>query len=188
MRRTLVAGLLVSMTVAAAFAYRVQAQQGARWPPTVPSPGTILIADSEPQAQQSAPMAPAPDATRRMILAEGPQQAPAAAPAAAAAPVPTQPPGPVHIVTFVDITPNNKDAGTAYCKQYVADTRKDAGLTSVQLLAQTNRPNHLVIYEVWQNEAAYEKHTTLAHTKDFHSKMVPIIGSPFDERPHYVVP
>ena len=107
---------------------------------------------------------------------------------AAAAPVPTQPPGPVHIVTFVDITPNIKDAGTAYCKQYVADTRKDTGVTSVQLLAQTNRPNHLVIYEVWQNQAAYEKHTTLAHTKDFHAKMVPIIGSPFDERPHYVVP
>lgn len=164
MRRTLVAGLLVSMTVAGAFAYRVYAQQGAAWPPRVPAPGTILIADPDVQPQ-AAPAAPA-----------------------AAAPVPTQPPGPVHIVTFVDITPNNKDAGTAYCKQYVADTRKDAGITSVQLLAQTNRPNHLVIYEVWQNEAAYEKHTTLAHTKDFHTKMVPIIGSPFDERPHYVVP
>ena len=165
MRRILVAGLLVSMTVAGAFAYRAQAQQGAQRPPAAQQPGagTILIADADAQA-------------------------PPAAPAAAAAPLPTQPPGPVHIVTFVDITPNNKDAGWAYCKQYAADTRKDAGITSVQLLAQTNRPNHLVIYEVWQNEAAYEKHTTLAHTKDFHAKMVPIIGSPFDERPHYIVP
>lgn len=147
MRRTLVVGLLVSMTLAGAFAYRVHAQQEGRvWPPVVPSPGTILIAE------------------------------------------PVQPPGPVYIVTFVDITPNNEDAGTVYCKQYVADTRKDPGITSVQLLAQTNRPSHLVIYEVWQNEAAYERHTMLAHTEDFHAKMMPIIESPFDEQRHYVVP
>jgi quinol monooxygenase YgiN len=104
-----------------------------------------------------------------------------------AAQVPAQPPGPVNVITFVDITPNNKDAGWALCKQYVADTRKDPGVTSAEVLAQTNRPNHLVLYVVFQNEAAYERHTTLAHTKDFHAKMVPIIGSPFDERPHYVV-
>lgn len=108
----------------------------------------------------------------------------AAAPAAA----PAQPPGPVHVVTFVDITPNNREAGTAFCKQYAADTRKDPGVTSVELLAQTNRPNHLVIYEVWQNQAAFERHEALAHTKDFRAKMAPIIGSPFDQRPHYVVP
>jgi quinol monooxygenase YgiN len=106
-----------------------------------------------------------------------------------AAPAPAvQPPGPVHVVTFVDITPDNRAKGTAYCKQYVADTRKDPGNTSVELLAQTNRPNHLVIYEVWQNEAAFERHQSAAHTKDFRNKMGPIIGAPFDQRPHYVVP
>ena len=109
-----------------------------------------------------------------------------ATPAAAAPPV--QPPGPVHVVTFVDITPDNRAAGTALCKQYAADTRKDPGITSVEVLAQTNRPNHLVIYEVWQNDAAFERHQSLAHTKDFRNKMGPIIGAPFDQRPHYVVP
>ena len=116
---------------------------------------------------------------RRMILAEA--QAPPAAP-------PVQPAGPVHVVTFVDITPLNRDPGTALCKQYAADTRNDPGVTSVQVLAQTNRPNHLVIYEVWQNEAAFNRHEALPHTKDFRAKMLPIIGSPFDQRPHYVVP
>jgi quinol monooxygenase YgiN len=105
-----------------------------------------------------------------------------------AAPVPTQPPGPVYVVTFVDITPNNKDAGVEYCKQYAADSRKDPGVTSVTLLAQTNRPNHLVLYEVFQNEAAFQRHEALPHTKDFRAKMGPIIGAPFDQRPHYVIP
>jgi quinol monooxygenase YgiN len=107
------------------------------------------------------------------------QQAPAAAPV---------PAGPVHVITFVDITPDNRVNGTALCKQYAADTRKDPGVTRVDLLAQSNRPNHLVLDIVFENQAAYERHVAAAHTKDFHNKMVPIIGSPFDERPHYIVP
>jgi quinol monooxygenase YgiN len=101
---------------------------------------------------------------------------------------PAQPAGPVHVVTFVDITPNNRVAGTDLCKQYVADTQKDTGAVRVELMAQTNRPNHLVIYQVWQNQAAFERHEAAQHTKDFRAKMLPMLGSPFDQRPHYVVP
>jgi quinol monooxygenase YgiN len=108
------------------------------------------------------------------------QQAPAATPA--------PPAGPVHMITFVDITPDNRVNGTALCKQYVADTRSDPGVTRAELMAQTNRPNHLVLDVVFENQAAYERHIALAHTKDFHNKLIPIIGSPFDERPHYIVP
>jgi len=107
---------------------------------------------------------------------------------AAPAPAPVQPPGPVYVVTFVDITPLNRDNGTAICKEYAAATRRVPGVTSVQLLAQTNRPNHLVLYEVFENQAAFERHEALQQTKDFRAKMAPIIGSPFDQRPHYVVP
>ncbi|HEY4580054.1 MAG TPA: antibiotic biosynthesis monooxygenase [Candidatus Acidoferrales bacterium] len=163
MRRTLaVAVLLVSVAVAGTFAYQARAQQ--------------------------APVR-RPEGSERILIVEPAQQAPQQAAAApAAAPMPVQPAGPVHVVTFVDITPLNRDPGTANCKQYAADTRRDPGVVSVELLAQTNRPNHLVIYEVWQNQAAYERHEALQHTKDFRAKMLPIIGSPFDQRPHYVVP
>jgi quinol monooxygenase YgiN len=101
---------------------------------------------------------------------------------------PAQPPGPVQVITFVDITPNNRVAGTDLCKQYVADTRRDMGITSVEVLAQTNRPNHLVIYQVWQNMAAFERHEAAQHTKDFRAKLLPMLGSPFDQRLHYMVP
>ena len=106
-----------------------------------------------------------------------------AAPAAA----PVQPPGPVHVITFVDITPNNKDNGTELCKQYIADSRKDAGVTRAELLVQTNRPNHMVMDIVFQNEAAYEKNQGSQRTKDFKNKLIPIIGAPLDERPHYAL-
>ena len=103
----------------------------------------------------------------------------------AAAPAP--PPGPVHVITFVDITPNNREAGTDLCKQYIVDTRKDAGVTRAELLVQSNRNNHMVLEVVFQNQAAYDRHVQAQHTKDFHAKLIPIIGSPFDERAHYVL-
>jgi quinol monooxygenase YgiN len=106
-----------------------------------------------------------------------------AAPAAG----PVQPAGPVHVITFVDITPNNKDNGTTLCKQYIADMRKDAGVTRAELLVQTNRPNHMMMDIVFQNEAAYEKNQGSQLTKDFKNKLVPIIGAPLDERPHYAL-
>ena len=113
--------------------------------------------------------------------AQAQQAAPPAAP-------PVQPPGPVHVVTFVDITPNNRVAGTDLSKQYVADARRAAGMVRVDVLAQTNRPNHLVVYEVWQNLAAFEAHEAAQSTKDFRAKLLPMLGSPFDQRLHYVVP
>ena len=113
--------------------------------------------------------------------AQAQQAVPPAAP-------PVQPPGPVHVVTFVDITPNNRVAGTDLSKQYVADARRAAGMVRVDVLAQTNRPNHLVVYEVWQNLAAFEAHEAAQSTKDFRAKLLPMLGSPFDQRLHYVVP
>jgi quinol monooxygenase YgiN len=180
MRRTLLlAVLLVGGTVVGAFAYRAYAQQdllGSRGERNIAR--NMLLA-----AEQQAPGAwpgPEPPPGRRILIADAAQQAPAAAP--------VQPPGPVHVVTFVDITPNNRDAGTALCKQYAADTRRDNGNTSSTVLAQANRPNHLVLYQVWQNQAAFEAHEAAQHTKDFRAKMLPMLGSPFDQRPHYVVP
>src|SRR3990172_8138669 len=107
--------------------------------------------------------------------AQAQQAAPPAAP-------PVQPPGPGHVVTFVDITPNNRVAGTDLSKQYVADARRAAGMVRVDVLAQTNRPNHLVVYEVWQNLAAFEAHEAAQSTKDFRAKLLPMLGSPFDQR------
>jgi quinol monooxygenase YgiN len=105
----------------------------------------------------------------------------------AQAPASGQPSGPVYVVTFVDITPNNREAGVEICKQYVAEARKAPGVTSATLLAQANRTNHLVLYEVFQNQAAFDQHAAMPHTKDFRAKMAPLIGSPFDQRAHFVV-
>jgi quinol monooxygenase YgiN len=186
MRRILaVAILLVGTAVAGTFSYQARAQQGL--PSVTPdvrergaARGMLLTAEPQPQEPPAGVFAPEPF-SERILIADADPQAPQAA-------APAPPAGPVHVITFVDITPDNRVNGTALCKQFVADSRKDPGVTRAELLAQSNRPNHLVMDFVFENQAAYERHIESARVKEFHNKLIPMIGSPFDERPHYIVP
>ena len=93
-------------------------------------------------------------------------------------------PSPFYVITFVDLIPPNKDAGVALLKQYVDTTRKEPGNQSAEALTQISRPNHLMLYEVWQNEDAFNKHESNAATREFRTKMQPMLGAPFDQRAH----
>ena len=96
-------------------------------------------------------------------------------------------PSPLYVVIFADFTPDNIAKGTELIKQYVLDTKKDPGNVRSELLAQSNRPNHFMIQQVWQNTAAFEKHEEAEHTKEFRAKAQPMLGAPFDERLHFKV-
>ena len=93
-------------------------------------------------------------------------------------------PTPYYVITFVDLMPANTDAGVSLLKQHVDTTRKAHGIQRVEALSQMGRPNHVVLYEVWQNEDAFNKHEDDAATRDFRAKMQPLLGAPFDQRPH----
>ena len=93
-------------------------------------------------------------------------------------------PSPYYVITFVDLIPPNKDAGIALLKQYVDTTRKEPGNQTALALTQISRPNHLFLYEVWQNEDAFNKHEGNAATRDFRTKIQPDLGAPFDQRGH----
>lgn len=91
---------------------------------------------------------------------------------------------PYYVITFVDLIPPNKDAGTALLKEYVDTTRKEPGNQTALALTQISRPNHFMLYEVWQNEEAFNKHESNAATREFRTKIQPDLGAPFDERAH----
>jgi quinol monooxygenase YgiN len=96
--------------------------------------------------------------------------------------------GPAYVATFIDLMPPNTASGTRAIQQYVADTKRDAGVVRIEALAQEGRENHLVIYEVWQTRKAFDAHEALAHTKTFKTTMYPLMGAPFDQRVHHRVP
>ena len=91
---------------------------------------------------------------------------------------------PYYVITFVDLIPPTKDQGVALLKQYVDTTRKESGNQTALALTQISRPNHLFLYEVWQNEDAFNKHESNAATREFRTKIQPMLGAPFDQRAH----
>jgi quinol monooxygenase YgiN len=108
----------------------------------------------------------------------------------ARAPLSAQEPGQqLYVVTHVDLAgPTAAPAGTKLLQQFVADSRKDAGAVRIELLVEPTRLNHLTVVEIWQTRGDFEAHLAAAHTKNFREKIQPLLGSPFDERLHTLVP
>jgi quinol monooxygenase YgiN len=96
----------------------------------------------------------------------------------------------VYVVTHVDIagTPTIVAEATKLLGEFSADSQKDQGVVRFELLIQNGRLNHFTIVSVWQTREAFEAHSGADHTKRFREKIQPMLGSPFDERLHNLVP
>jgi quinol monooxygenase YgiN len=96
----------------------------------------------------------------------------------------------VYVVTHVDIagTPEIVAEATRLLREFSADSQKDRGVVRFELLIQDGRLNHFTILEVWQTRDAFEAHSSADHTKRFREKIQPMLGSPFDERLHSLLP
>ncbi len=95
---------------------------------------------------------------------------------------------PVYIVTYIDVTPANVPETSRQLQQLQTDSLKDRGAIRFEILQQDGRPNHLVILEAWQTRQLFEAHNTQAHTRLFREKLFPMLGSPYDERLHTMLP
>jgi len=96
----------------------------------------------------------------------------------------------IYVVTHVDIagTPAIVAEATRLLREFSADSQKDQGVVRFELLIQDGRLNHFTIVSVWQTREAFEAHAGAEHTKRFREKIQPMLGSPFDERLHSLVP
>jgi len=94
----------------------------------------------------------------------------------------------VYVVTHVDVTPNFTADATKILREFAAESRKDPGVVRFEVLQQDSRANHYTVVEVWLTRQAFEAHSALEHTKRFREKLQPMLGSPFDERLHEILP
>lgn len=90
----------------------------------------------------------------------------------------------IYVVSHVDLIPPSLAPGKKLVQQYVVDTRKDKGLVEIEAGAQISRPNHLTVIEIWENQKAFDDHVAAAHTRQYRQQLDPMLGSPYDERPH----
>jgi quinol monooxygenase YgiN len=94
----------------------------------------------------------------------------------------------LYVVTHVDLTPNFVEDGAKLLQQFAAESRHDPGVVRFELLEDNGRHNHFTLVEVWENSKAFDAHEAAEHTKNFREKLQPMLGSPFDERLHHIMP
>jgi quinol monooxygenase YgiN len=88
----------------------------------------------------------------------------------------------VIVITHVDVTLSNKDAATAALEQLADESRKHAGNLQFDVWQQTARPNHFNVMESWSTRGAFDLHQMQKETREFRSKVAPMLGALYDER------
>ena len=89
----------------------------------------------------------------------------------------------LFVVTYVDFLADG-DPGKALREliRYGSDTSQAAGQVSYTVLQQIDRPNRFATLEVWDSLTDYNNWQTDQHTTQFVTKVMPLLGSPFDHR------
>jgi quinol monooxygenase YgiN len=95
----------------------------------------------------------------------------------------------LYVVTHVDLMgPAAAVEGAKLLKQFAADSSKEKGSVRFEVLREASRVNHLTVVEIWQTRQDFETHLAAPHAKAFREKIQPLLGSPFDERLHILLP
>jgi len=95
----------------------------------------------------------------------------------------------LYVVTHVDVLgPNGAAEAAKALHQFAADSRSDQGSVRFEVLRDPDRLNHFTMVEVWRTRKDFESHLAAGHTKAFREKLQPMLGSPFDERLHKLLP
>lgn len=95
----------------------------------------------------------------------------------------------VYIVTHVDTFGGEKANDAAkMLQQYVADCKKDPAAVRIELVREPSRLNHFALIEIWKSRKDFEAHLDKPYAVGFRNKIQPILGGPFDERLHVLMP
>jgi quinol monooxygenase YgiN len=95
----------------------------------------------------------------------------------------------LYVVTHVDVLgPNGAAEAAKILHEFAADSRTDQGSVRFEVLRDPVRLNHFTIVEVWRTRQDFESHLAAGHSKAFREKLQPMLGSPFDERLHKLLP
>ncbi len=86
------------------------------------------------------------------------------------------------VVTHVDAMPDHASDVAAMLKQLGEADAREAGALRTIAGPQLDRSNHFTLIEVWTTRAAFELHEAAKPTRDFRTKLAPMLGALYDSR------
>ncbi|MBV8118616.1 MAG: hypothetical protein JO081_01600 [Alphaproteobacteria bacterium] len=97
--------------------------------------------------------------------------------------------GALFVITYVDflqelLEEGDPDRGPDSLVKYGADSIKanPGYLLNFTVLRQLDRPNRLIILEVWDTQSDYSAWQAASVTQEFTAEVTPLLGSPLDNR------
>ncbi len=88
--------------------------------------------------------------------------------------------GAISVIAHVDVAPN--PAVAPMLSTLATESRKERGNLRFDVLQHTMRANHFTVIETWSDQRALDAHVVAAHTKKYRDDILPLTGSPLDER------
>jgi quinol monooxygenase YgiN len=92
---------------------------------------------------------------------------------------------PLIYVINIDIMPSFTSEASKLLKTYRANSTKEKGARRIELLQRLEHGNHFALIEEWSTQADYDAHLSTEETRNFRTKLQPMLGAPFDERVHH---
>lgn len=89
---------------------------------------------------------------------------------------------PIVVMTHIDVIPTALETARGRIKQLVDGTRHKNANVRYDILVQTNRQNHMTLIEGWTSQSDKNAESAASETVSFRHDLLPISGSPYDER------
>lgn len=89
---------------------------------------------------------------------------------------------PIVVMTHIDVIPTALETARGQIKQLVDGNRHKNANARYDVLVQTNRQNHMTLIEGWKSQSDKNAESAAAETVSFRHDLLPISGSPYDER------
>lgn len=89
---------------------------------------------------------------------------------------------PVIVMTHIDVIPPALEKARTRINQLVDGNRHKNGNLRYDILVQTNRQNHMTLIEGWKSAADKNAESASTETVSFRHDLLPLSGSPYDER------
>jgi quinol monooxygenase YgiN len=93
----------------------------------------------------------------------------------------------LHVVSHVDTVGGEKGGGPDLVRKVAEASRQERGAVRYDVLQSMTRANHFTVVETWANQAAFDSHAAAPHTKQYREAMMPVTGSPLDERVYKLI-
>jgi quinol monooxygenase YgiN len=91
---------------------------------------------------------------------------------------PAAPPGPAYVTTYLEFAPSSIATATTALRTYRDASRREPGATTVDIYQEAGHPHRLIMREIWQDRAAYDRHAMAGSTAQLKTAVQPIHFGP----------